>query len=65
MRSEKGFDCVRDLNGHTKYVNYVIRIDNGEILSVSRDGTLKTWNMNTGECLQTIETEFSMCMIGL
>ena len=47
--------CLRKLEGHSNWVNYIVRLSNKNIVSCSDDKTIKVWNVNTGECLKTIE----------
>lgn len=44
---------LKELRGHTSYVNSAIWLDESTILSGSHDGTLKLWDLNKLECLNT------------
>lgn len=41
--------------GHTSLVNMVMQIDDKTLLSGSWDGTAKVWDIETTECLKTLE----------
>jgi len=42
--------------GHRERINSVVYSNDGQrILSASEDGTIKEWNRETGECIQTFE----------
>ena len=45
-------ECVREMLGHTGYVTSVVWLDDGSLLSVSADGSLKVWH-SSGQCLLT------------
>ncbi len=48
---------MRTLQGHTKALWSVAFSPNGEIIaSGSEDGTIKLWDVQTGECLNTLTT---------
>lgn len=48
---------MRTLQGHTKAVLSVAFSFKGEIIaSGSDDGTIKLWDVQTGECLNTLTT---------
>ena len=38
--------CLLNLTGHNGYVNYLIEVANGTLLSAGSDGVIKTWNLN-------------------
>ena len=44
---------LKELRGHTSYVNCAIWLDESTILSGSHDGTVKLWDLNKLECLNT------------
>ncbi len=44
------------LEGHSDWIRSIIELSNNRIASCSEDdGTIKIWDINTGECLKTIE----------
>jgi WD40 repeat protein len=43
------------LEDHTDIVNYVIPLDNDELLSCSSDFTIKLWDTETPRCINTIK----------
>lgn len=45
---------ARYINGHIDSV-YCIQFDKDRILSGSRDRTIKSWDVHTGECMRTLE----------
>ena len=52
--------CIRTLVGHTSIVNSIREnSQNNTLMSCSKDGTIKTWDLKTGECLDTIVVENS------
>ena len=42
-------------DGHRGAINCILSLDNGYIASGSNDSTIKIWDPNTGECIQTLE----------
>ena len=55
-------DCVRTLRGHTESVLAVAVLPDGKrAISVSRDKTLKVWNLETGLCLATWQAAGGVC----
>ena len=49
------FELVRALDGHTDYVSRVFPAGDGRCASCSKDGTVRIWNLETGEQLHEIE----------
>ena len=47
--------CLTTFPGHTHEVKGVQRLEDGRILSWSRDKTLRLWDTDTGECLNILE----------
>ena len=48
--------CFRILSGHTDGVWAVAFNSNGQMLaSISKDETLRIWDVNTGECIKTLK----------
>ena len=45
----------KTLEGHSKGVNCLVRINGNTIASASGDGTIKIWDIITGKCLKTLE----------
>jgi len=55
--SNKKFNHLRTLKGHTSWVYGGAISPNGEIIaSSSYDKTIKLWDINTGDCVQTIRS---------
>jgi WD40 repeat protein len=48
------FSCQSMMRGHTDSVNRICILNNHQICSGSDDGTIKIWNIETKECLNTI-----------
>ena len=46
---------VQTLSGHTECVNSVAGLEGGLLASGSYDKTIKIWDLNTGQCVQTLE----------
>jgi len=44
----------KGLIGHTELVTCVTNLPNGDIVTGSRDKTLKIWNLETGNCIKTL-----------
>lgn len=61
--------CTKTLTGHTDSVKALVINHRNELVSGSCDGTIKIWNLETGECVETLcEKEddsiiTSVCMI--
>ncbi len=47
--------CVRVLEGHRGGVTGATVLPNGRLLSWSKDGTLRLWNLDTGDALATLK----------
>ena len=51
-------EIIRTLVGHTNFVGSIrLNSQNNTLVSCSYDGTIKTWHLNTSECLNTILVE--------
>lgn len=49
---------LKTLPGHTAWVwSVAFCPDNQTLATGSEDGTIKLWNVKTGECLKTLEVE--------
>ena len=47
--------CDSVLVGHTDIVNYILPIENCNILSCGSDGTIKQWDLSTNECIDSFK----------
>ena len=45
--------CILTLTGHTSFVNCLLQLKNGDLVSGSADKTIKIWNIETRACIQT------------
>ncbi|XP_050425163.1 phospholipase A-2-activating protein [Adelges cooleyi] len=50
---ENSSAIIKKLTGHTDCVRDLVALMNNEFLSCSNDATVKRWNANSGECLET------------
>ena len=50
-----GGPLLRTLEGHLDWVNAVVVVDGRRAVSGSDDGTLRVWDLETGETLRTLE----------
>ena len=48
-------EIMMTLEGHTSYVNCMIQLTDGRLVSGSDDNTLKIWDTISGSCLMTLE----------
>jgi WD40 repeat protein len=49
--------CIRVLYGHTNNV-YCLRVNlAGQLVSGSKDKSIRIWNVDTGECIRVIQTD--------
>jgi len=48
-------DHLRELSGHKSWVNAVASFSDETIVSGSSDGTVKLWNVTTGECTRSLD----------
>lgn len=51
------FDLVRMMSGHDDYVSRVRPAGPGRAVSASKDGTVRLWNIETGECVHVMNQE--------
>jgi WD40 repeat protein len=49
--------CIAVLEGHSTSVDDVYAFDDGRVLSLSRDGTLRLWDSETGKTFAVLEDE--------
>ena len=57
---------LKRLDGHQNVVTSILVISNSRLVSASRDKTIKIWNLNSYECLNTLTNESgvsSLCLI--
>jgi hypothetical protein len=59
VSSNKDGKLVKKLTGHTGRILGVIELSNGNLLSVSLDGSIKHWDMSKYQCIATIEANIS------
>ena len=60
------FDMCRWMSGHDGPVNSVaFSVDGHKILSSSFDKTVKIWNADSGEVIQTLSGEFDIACISI
>lgn len=59
ISSNKDGRLVKKLTGHTGKIIGFIELPNGNLLSVSLDGTIKHWDMKNYKCIATIEADVS------
>ena len=45
---------LKKLKGHTGWVNALVLIQDGTLVSCSRDETIRLWNTTTGELFKTL-----------
>jgi WD40 repeat protein len=57
--------CVRLLNGHMGYVYCLKLFDEDYLASGSEDKCFRVWQLSTGKCVQTVETEADVWKIDL
>ncbi|NUM34131.1 MAG: hypothetical protein HUU50_06285, partial [Candidatus Brocadiae bacterium] len=58
--------CLHTLLGHSSKVYAVKLSQDGRIaVSVSKDNTLKVWNLATGECIATFSGDFFIFPYGI
>ena len=50
-------DTLAFLQGHTDHLRTLIQLNNGNLLSSSRDETIRIWNLETKTCLNVIKIE--------
>ena len=65
LNSKEGGSCIKTMHGHAEYSRSIqIKPQNNdsntsrnknEIVLCSQYGTIKTWDVNTGECIKTVQ----------
>ena len=63
--STKTGDCVTNYIGHTHAVMFILVVDDQTVITGSRDGTIKAWNITTGEMLATFDLQSQVKYIAL
>ena len=60
-------ETMMNLEGHTDWVNCVIQLADGHLVSCCVDNTIKIWDTISGSCLMTLEghTNSVLCVIQL
>lgn len=53
INSNKSLTCLHHLKGHEKAITAVAFLDENILLSASKDGTIKRWNITTQQEIQT------------
>jgi len=54
-------ECLRTLEGHSRYVNAVSwSSDGSRVCSGSSDKTVRVWEVSSGECIRTLEEPSSV-----
>lgn len=48
--------CLQTMRGHKNVVNSIAILQNGNIISGSDDASLRVWDLNTGDCLDVLES---------
>ena len=46
------------MKGHSRDINFLVKINENTIASTSWDNTMKIWNIITGKCLTTLKFNF-------
>jgi hypothetical protein len=53
------------LEGHTAQVIRLVVLSDGNLVSASRDDTLRLWNAATGECVRVVDTGLFVCYLAV
>lgn len=53
--SERPPKCVSSHIGHTSPINSVVSLPDMRLASASSDGTIRIWDLQSGQCMRTIE----------
>jgi len=61
--NERGI-VLQTFSGHKNCVETLMQLNNNLLVSASRDATVRTWNISTGECLCTMILHYG-CIYGL
>ena len=61
----KGNECIKEFIGHNHSVRTLCKISDNEFASGSFDGTIKIWNINSFETIQTLfgHQSYVICVI--
>ena len=51
---ERG-ECIQILIGHSDWINNIIYLPNGNLVSCSDDETINVWDLARGECIKTLK----------
>jgi len=54
------WDIVRTFNGHTDSVKVLLEVEDGILISGSRDRSMRVWSLEDGKCLNIIQTPSSV-----
>ena len=49
-----GSNCIKTLNGHEDNVQSLVLLPNGNLISCSKDKTIKVWNVGQELCSKTL-----------
>ena len=47
-------ECVKTLNGHSKWIWRLEQLESGELVSCSWDNTIKMWDLSEGTCIRAL-----------
>ena len=55
------------MSGHTGKVTGLVQLRNGQLASSSADGTIKLWDLNTGQAVRTLQghSDSVTCLVEL
>ncbi|RNA22728.1 dynein regulator [Brachionus plicatilis] len=54
LANVKKYECVNSVHVHSNQVFCIDELESGEIVTSSKDKTIKIWDMYTGNCLNTL-----------